>query len=170
MKKLVLILFVLPVFFACESDSENLYTDNSITYNLYQGSDFNYSGKVEVKELKSGQLELFIDLNGAKSNDEFYFPAHLHFDSYDGVDAPIAYQLNPVDQRHLTSKTILSTLSNGEVLTFDKMKSFDGHVKVHLAESGPDYEVILVAGNIGINDNSMASFNQEAIAVCSSKY
>ncbi|MCH7400442.1 hypothetical protein ACFOUP_10795 [Belliella kenyensis] len=170
MKKLVLLLIVLPALFACESDSENLYTDNFITYDLFKGSEFDYTGKVEVKELKTGQLEMSISLNGAKTNEEFYFPAHLHFDSYDGEDAPIAYQLNPVDQRNLESKTILSTFSNGEILTFEELKKFDGHIKVHLAESGPDYAVILVAGNIGVNDNSTASFNPEAIAVCSSNY
>ncbi|MFD2036171.1 hypothetical protein ACFSKL_15315 [Belliella marina] len=166
MKKLVLLLLLSPFFFACTDDKDEEYTNNSIEYNLYQSSDYAYEGKLLVRELTSGQLELTVQLEGAKESEAYYFPAHLHFGSYDNPDSPIAYMLNPVDIRDLKSTTVLGLLSNGNSLTFEQFKSFDGHVKVHLAESGPDYEVILSAGNIGGNENAIEAFNREGISVC----
>ena len=43
----------------------------------------------------------------------------------------------------------MSSLTNGEKLDFDDLEFFEAHIKVHLAAEGPDYNVILVAGNIG---------------------
>jgi hypothetical protein len=50
------------------------------------------------------------------------------------------------------------------------MKSFDGHVKIHLANEGPDYEVILVAGNVGGNFNAELGFDPTKLAICGKSY
>lgn len=50
------------------------------------------------------------------------------------------------------------------------MKAFDGHVKVHLANDGPDYGEILVAGNIGRNFSAEQGFDPGKIAVCGKSY
>jgi hypothetical protein len=170
MKKLITLLFILPLLFACNKDKDNRYTRNSLEYDLYQGSDFNYEGKVTLRELVSGQLEINIELIGSKSTEDYFFPAHLHFSTYDGPDSPIAFQLNPINNKDLKSTTILGTMSNGQNLDFEAFKNFDGHIKIHLAESGPDYNVILAAGNIGLNDNSRESFEREAISICLPTY
>lgn len=167
MKKLAFIFLSALVLISCEQEKETIYTTNELTYNLYQGSDFNYTGNVKIKELLSGDLELTLELNGNKDNDPYFFPAHLHFGSYEIADSPIAFQLNPVDIRTLKSVTILGQLSDGSKLKFADLNTFDGHIKIHLADSGPDYQVILSVGNIGANDNSPQAFKREEMSICS---
>lgn len=109
-------------------------------------------------------------MDGAKSSDGYVFPAHLHFVGYDAANAPIAYLLNSISAKDMKSVTVLGQLSDGTKLDFEVMKAFDGHVKVHLANDGPDYGLILVAGNIGGNFSSEASFDSSKIAVCGKSY
>jgi hypothetical protein len=167
MKKLAIIFLSALIMISCVQEKDSIYTTNELTYNLYQGSDFNYTGKVQIKELLNGDLELMVQLSGNKNNDPYYFPAHLHFGPYDNPDSPIAYQLDPIDIRTLKSVTILGKLSDGSKLKFGDLNNFDGHIKVHLADSGPEYQVILSVGNIGANDNSPQAFKREDMTVCS---
>jgi len=157
---------VIALFFASCQQEEEIYTANSITYQLFQSSDFPYEGTAVVKEMKSGALEILLTLRGADSREAYYFPSHLHFGSYEEADAAIAVTLNPVDIRSLQSRTVLGTLSDGNTLRFEDFKSFDGHIKIHLAEDGPDYSVILATGNIGKNPNSAELFHRESVAIC----
>lgn len=158
------------ILVSCGEEKDEIYTRNEINYNLYQSSDFNYTGILMVKELIGGDLEITIELSGNKGDSEYFFPAHLHFGTYDNPDSPIAYLLNPVDIKTLKSVTILGQLSTGTKLAFDDFRDFNGHVKVHLADSGPEYQVILSAGNIGINDNSPQAFKKEDMTLCSPYY
>ena len=167
MKKLAFIFISALILVSCEQEKESTYTTNELTYNLYQGSDFDYTGKVQIKELLNGDLELTLELSGSKDNEPYYFPAHLHFGSYDSADSPIAFQLDPVDIRTLKSVTILRQLSDGSKLKFADLNIFNGHIKIHLADSGPEYQVILSVGNIGANDNSPQAFKREDMTVCS---
>lgn len=156
--------------YSCQQEENSDYTGNEISYNLYQGSEFAYTGTVLVKELKNGDLELSLKLSGAKGDSEYYFPAHLHFGAYDNLDSPIAYLLNPVDIRKLESVTVLGQLSNGNKLNFNDFIAFNGHIKIHLADSGPEYQVILSVGNVGSNDNSVEAFKLENMTMCSPYY
>ena len=72
--------------------------------------------------------------------------------------------LNPVSSNKLESTTLLGSLSDGRNLKFDDLAAFDGHIKIHLANEGPDYTVILVAGNLG--PKSKAGFDPNQVAVC----
>ncbi|MGY6742418.1 MAG: hypothetical protein ACXIUQ_06755 [Cecembia sp.] len=170
MKKLAVLFLFGLLLFSCQEKEESRYTTNEVSYNLYQSSDFNYEGTVWVRELIGGDLEMTLRLEGAKSDEAYFFPAHLHFGAYDNVDAPIAFLLNPIDIRTLESVTQLGALSNGKTMTFEDFKKFDGHIKIHLADSGPEYQIILSAGNIGKNDNSRAAFNLENMTLCSPYY
>jgi ferredoxin-fold anticodon binding domain-containing protein len=169
MKKSFLILTSLVLIFGCATD--NLEKEvASISYDLHQSSDFNFGGKATFNQLNNSTVELVIQLTGQKSDLPYYYSAHLHFGSLDSQDASIAHHLSPVDSRSLQSRTILGNLSNGSKLAFDDIINFDGHIKVHLADQGPDYQVILVSGNIGSNDNSLAAFNAENLKICSDSY
>jgi hypothetical protein len=53
-------------------------------------------------------------------------------------------------------------------LKFEDLSNFDGHVKIHLANEGPDYSVILVAGNLGAK--SKVEFDPEKLAVCGKSF
>lgn len=170
MKKLAVIFLMSFLFVSCSKDKDSAYTRNELQYNLYQSSDFNYTGTLSVKEMVGGELELTIELLGNKGDTDYFFPAHLHFGTYDDPNAPIAYLLNPIDIKSLKSVTVLGQLSSGTKLNFNDFKSFDGHVKIHLADSGPEYQVILTAGNIGINDNRPEAFIKENMTLCSPYY
>jgi len=168
--KIVPILFLLVLIFAsCQSEDEK-YTANSVSYNLFQSSDFDYQGAAEVRELRDGGIEVTLRLNGPTSTEAYYFPAHLHFGSYDTPDADIAFLLNPIDIRTLESKTILGKLSDGTSLDIRSFRNFNGHLKIHLADEGPDYSVILATGNVGKNENSIESFSREQLSICVPSY
>jgi hypothetical protein len=166
MKKLLTILFISSIFFACKDEDDKRYTRNELTYQLFQSSDFAYTGVATLRELNSGELEMEITLDGPKDATPYFFPAHLHFGGYDQADSPIAFLLNPIDIRTLKSTTRLSTLSDGSLLSFEDFKNFDGHIKIHLADSGPEYTIYLTVGNVGRNDNSRAAFDRNAISLC----
>ncbi len=171
MKKLVFFILSGFYFMACQPEEGEIYTANELVYNLFPASDYDYQGTAILREFLNGDLELTITLEGNKGDGEaYYFPAHLHYGAYDSPDAPMAAMLNPIDIRILKSTTVLGPLSRGETLRFDDFKDFDGHIKVHLADSGPDYAVILVVGNVGKNDNSTESYQRENMTICSPYY
>ncbi|MEP1258131.1 hypothetical protein, partial [Algoriphagus sp.] len=151
MKKLSIAIILLAAVWSCSESDPEIYNGKQLEYELNKTSEFDYTGNVTIKELTDGNLELTIQLVGAKSNSATSFPAHLHFGSYTDPEAPMALMLNPVNGADLQSKTILGELMSGDKLSFEEMKNFDGHIKVHLASEGPDYQVILVAGNVGSN-------------------
>lgn len=167
MKKLPFLLLLVIFISSCNKEEESIYTNNEVVYTLFQASDFDYSGSATVKELRTGSLELTIELNGPSDNEPYFFPAHLHFGSVDSADAPMAAMLEPVSIQTLKSTTILSRLSDGSDLDFEGLQNFDGHIKVHLADSGPDYQVILVAGNVGMNKDIPVSIEKNNLTVCS---
>lgn len=147
-------LFIAILFcFSCGSDDEEKPSGRQTEYALLSAnSEYPYEGSVLFRELESGGVEITIQLTGNKGGTAYYFPAHLHYGAYDAPDAPMAAMLNPVDIRDLKSVTVVDKLATGEAFGFDDLEVFDGHIKVHLAEDGPDYHVILVAGNIGKNE------------------
>lgn len=169
MKKLLLGLLILVGFGSCSEQEPDVYTGEKIEFELFKSSDFDFNGTLLVQELMTGDVEFTIQLEGAKSANISY-PAHLHFGGYDMADAPIAQLLTPVSGADLKSVTVLNTLSDGSEVSFDQIKTFDGHVKIHLANEGPDYDVILVAGNVGGNFNAELGFDPTKMAVCGKSY
>lgn len=165
MKKYFSLIILAFFIWSCDSDNEPLPIQNSIRYELFQSSDFEYNGFLEVLELDNGQLQLDIQLFGAEA-EEVSFPGHLHFGAYDAPVAEIAAMLKPVDGRTLLSSTLLGPLSDGSVLSFEDFKTFNGHIKIHLAADGPDYEVILVSGNVGLNYSADLGFDMNKITIC----
>lgn len=167
---------ILILTFSFASCSVNInepldYTGRELNYTLYQTSDFDYTGTIKIREFPNKELELSIQLNweGAR-NSSVTFPAHLHFGSYDDLDTPMAYMLNPVNSMSLNSTTRLEKLADGSKLDFESFQNFDGHVKVHLASEGPDYKVILVAGNVGSNTNQSVKFDPKQMTLCRPEY
>lgn len=163
MKKLFFIAIVLLGISSCSETEPDPYTGRELNFELFKSSDYDFTGTMIVKELAAGGLELTLRMNGIKANSDYSYPSHLHFGSYDQADAPIAFMLNSVSAKTLESRTILGKLSDGSQLDFEAMRMFDGHVKIHLANEGPDYQVILVAGNVGANPSA---FNPEDLAIC----
>ncbi|REG79462.1 hypothetical protein [Algoriphagus antarcticus] len=144
------------------------YTGRELRYTLYQSSDFDYTGTVTVREYPDEGIELNIQLDWDGSrNSDINFPAHLHFGSYDTPDAPMAFMLAPVNSMTLLSQTRIEQLTDGSNLNFESFQNFEGHVKVHLDSEGPDYNVILVAGNVGSTLNNAEQFDASQMTICS---
>ncbi|WP_375582517.1 hypothetical protein [Cyclobacterium xiamenense] len=141
----------------------------SVTYPLYQSADYAFEGTATF-EVNDADIALLIQLEGLKSTDPYFYTAHLHFGSFDEADASIAQVLNPIDSRTLQSRTVIGRLTNGSEIDFETLRNFDGHIKIHLADQGPDYDIILVSGNIGSNDTSLENFNTNKLALCSPSY
>lgn len=146
-----LFLILLFIHFSCSlKDEKPVFMGRQAEYPLHQiHPEFAYQGKVIFKELPSEEVEVTILLEGEKGDEAYFFPTHLHFKCYGTPEAPMAAMLNPVDIRSLQSVTVVSRLTNGKQLAFDDLEFMEAHVKVHLADDGPDYNVILVAGNLG---------------------
>lgn len=169
MRSLYISILFLLVFAGCQQEQDN-YTGNSITYPLFQSSEFAYEGSAVVRELRTGDLELVLTLTGPKANEAYFFPSHLHFGNYQEANSAIASMLNPIDIRTLESRTLLGQLSDGNRVSFEDFRNFDGHIKIHLADEGPDYTTILVAGNVGSNPASAEQFRREKVAICTPYY
>ncbi|WP_339876770.1 hypothetical protein [uncultured Algoriphagus sp.] len=167
MRKIILSLLILIFISSCNESDPEIYTGQKLEYQLYKASDFDYSGTATVRELTDGNLELSLQLSGEKSASSTMFPAHLHYGDYSNPEAPMAYMLSPISSSDLESKTVLGPLMDGALLSFEEMKTFDGHIKVHLASEGPDYSVILVAGNIGSNVDETMEFDSAQMTLCS---
>ncbi len=137
-------------------------------FELYQTSTYDFRGNLLVRELVNGDLELTLLLDGLKSSYDYSYPAHLHFGAYDQTNSTIAHLLTPVSAKNLTSVTVLGALSDGSKLSFESMSRFDGHIKIHLANEGPDYGVILVAGNVG--PKSSERVDPEKMEICTNNF
>ena len=162
------ILFLVFLAFASCAESElEAYTGRELTYKLQKSSEYEFSGSLRIRELVDQSLEWVIVLEGPKSSSPYSYPAHLHFGSYDQPHSAIASMLTPVSSQTLKSITKISQLSDGTTLDFDAMQTFNGHVKVHLAAEGPDYQVILVAGNVGGNPTAIVP---EKVAICDNTF
>ena len=170
MRKSLLFLIVLLAAWSCKESDPEVYTGQQLEYPLFKANDYDYTGTLTIRELTDRNLELTLQLSGPSSNASTSFPAHLHYGNYSEPDAPMAFMLNQVNGDNLKSTTVLGALMNGDKLSFEDMKNFDGHVKVHLASEGPDYKVILVAGNIGSNLNDALEFDASKLTSCSPNF
>lgn len=155
---------------SCSESEPDLYTGEKLEFELFKSSEFEFNGTLVVQELTTGEVEFTIQLEGARSTSPIQYPAHLHFGGYDQADAPIAQLLTPVSGSNLKSVTVLNTLSDGTKVSFDQLENFDGHVKIHLANEGPDYNVILVTGNVGSAFNSELGFDPSKMVVCGKSF
>lgn len=122
-------------------------TGNQVVYSLNQGSQYEISGTIILKEKKDGSTLAEIILTGASGN--LQHPVHLHAGDISLPDADIIALLNPVDGKTGKSTTNITMLADESLITYNELKKFAGCVKIHLAASGPERDIILAAGNIG---------------------
>lgn len=170
MKRNLWLIGLIVLVFSCDQREDKIYTGRQISHTLNQANlSYAYRGEVVFKEMIDGGMEVNIRLSGEMGSDTYYLPSHLHFGGYDVPNAPIASVLKPVNLRTMSSTTILGKLSDGQELHFDDLEKFDGHVKIHLAEDGPDYQIILAAGNIG-RISGATEFKMDEVTICSTYF
>lgn len=161
------LLILLTGLISCSSDDEvpSVYTSNEVIYSLEAGSQFPISGTATVKERTTGDLEFIIQLNGTDGDIEH--PVHLHYGDVSTPDAEIAAMLNPVFGETGQSITVFNKLGDETPFSFEYLENFNGHIKVH-QDSGPNKDVILAYGNIGIA-SSQSTNGRISIAICKSE-
>ncbi|QOI97542.1 MAG: hypothetical protein HRU69_08580 [Flammeovirgaceae bacterium] len=160
---------LLSAFTACQENENALsnLTGNEVTYALQAGSVYPVSGSVTIKERKDGAAQIVVTLSGTEGN--LLHPVHLHLGDIATPDAEIAALLNPVKGNTGTSETTLEMLADETPITYEALIALNACIKVHLADSGPDRDIILAGGNIGsahINDSGRSRIE---FGVCKSE-
>lgn len=146
MKRLSFFLFLLVSCQEPETTQEN-FTGNQVVYSLEAGSNYAVSGTVTIKEKIDGNAFLAIHLTGTAET--LLHPAHLHLGDLSIADTEIAALLTPVVGKTGKSETTLSFLADESPVRYSDLLVLNACIKIHLAESGPDRNVILAGTNIG---------------------
>jgi hypothetical protein len=170
MKSIFPALFVVIFAISCQENepANKEFTGNETTYALLPASSYNVSGSVIIKEKVDGYSLITIQLTGTEG--DIQHPVHLHVGNIETPDAAILALLNPVLGRTGKSETNFSQLGDETLITYQELIHVDGSIKVHLAASGPEKDIVLAAGNIGSNIGGHEHHGGRVdVAVCKSK-
>jgi Cu/Zn superoxide dismutase len=133
----------------------NALTGEKLSYNLQELNSSGVSGTITFEERKSGFTLATIMLNGTPADGNH--PAHIHANSLE-TGGGIVINLNNVDGNTGKSVTNIEKNNADEVVTYDALIDFDGHVKVHL--SPENLATVVAGGDIGSNGSgSRVSFS-----------
>jgi hypothetical protein len=167
MKRLKYLLMGLA-FAACqENEATDDFTGNETTYSLQSASQYAISGTITFKERKDGATTASVALNG--TNGDQKFPVHLHLGDLATPAADIAVLLSPVTASTGKSETKITELTNETSITYTQLLDLEACIKIHLAESGPDRDIILSAGNIGKSSKLESTNGRLGISICKSE-
>jgi hypothetical protein len=171
MRAFFLALLIVIIAISCQESEPVVsdFTGNESTYALLPGSTYNVSGSIIIKEKVNGSSVITIQLTGTEGDIEH--PVHLHVGNIETQNAAILAMLNPVIGKTGISETIFTQLSDESPITYQQLIHLDGSIKVHLAASGPDKDIILAAGNIGSNTGGHEHHGGRlSVAVCKSQF
>jgi hypothetical protein len=169
MKRLILGLVMGVTLVACQ-ENESMrgeYTGSETVYPLLQSSVYNVNGTVTFKEECNGSARIVVALSGTEGDIEH--PVHLHLGDITASGVDVAALLNPVPGKSGISETQLLRLADETPITYKQLIALNACIKVHLAASGPDRDIILAAGNIGQAASTDLSTGRSGIGICSSK-
>ena len=168
MKKVVLSVFAGALFGACQENERISVetTGNEMVYPLQKASDYNISGTVNIKEKCDGSSIVVVSLTGTEGDIEH--PVHLHFGNITASGSDVAALLNPVIGSTGQSKTLLKQMADETPITYRQLIDLNASIKVHLAASGPDRDIILAAGNIGAASNDVSD-GRAGVGLCKSE-
>jgi hypothetical protein len=169
MKKLALLLTMLVFLNACQENEpvQRDLTGNETTYALLSGSTYPVNGTVTFQELKDGTTRIRVALSGTEGS--IKHPVHLHLGNIATPDADVAALLNPVPGQTGISETTLKQLADESPVTYQQLVQLNACIKIHLAESGPDKNIILAGGNIGSATSDDSSVGRAGMRACKSE-
>ena len=167
MNRILVSLVIIIVLASCNENAvtEKEFTGRETVYALQPGSAYAISGTVTFKEKVDGKALVLIHLTGTEG--DIQHPVHLHLGDISAPGAEISAVLNPVIGKTGNSETILSKLADESFVTYKDLLDMEACIKIHLAEYGPDRDIILAGGNIGELGKSISSGRTE-IGVCKS--
>jgi hypothetical protein len=153
MKKVIAGLMFLMAAGCQENETTvNDLTGNEVVNALQSGSVYPISGTVTIKEKKDGSALVIVELNGTEGN--IQHPVHLHMGDISAPGAEVAALLTPVTGSTGKSETILTRMADETSITYAQLMKLDACIKIHLADAGPDRNIILAGGNIGSASNA----------------
>lgn len=156
------------IMIACqETESVSDFTGNETTYQLQQASDYTVSGTIIFKEKKDGTTIANVQLNG--TNGTLKYPVHLHLGNIATPNAEVALLLSPVSADNGKSESTIARLADDTSLTYKQLIAMEACIKIHLAESGPDRDIILAGGNIGKSSLNENASGRIGFSVCKSE-
>jgi hypothetical protein len=149
MRKSIYLVALVVFFAACQENEvdQSDFTGNESSYALLAGSAYPVSGTVTFKEKKDGSSLVDITVTGTEG--EIEHPVHLHMGNIGSPGAEVTALLNPVVGKTGKSETNLKQLADESAVSYKQLVELAACVKIHLAASGPDKDIILAAGNIG---------------------
>jgi hypothetical protein len=95
-------------------------------------------------------------------------PVHLHLGNISEPGADVVALLNPVLGSTGQSETLLKQLSDETQITYRQLVDLNACIKVHLAASGPDRDIVLAGGNIGVASSDVAG-GRAGVGICKSE-
>jgi hypothetical protein len=169
MKQVIGLLTLVAFLIACQESvsPKTDFTGNESTYALLSGSTYPINGTVTFKEKKDGSTFIRIEVSGTEG--EIQHPVHLHMGDISVAGADVIALLNPVLGKTGISETDLSMLSDESTITYQQLVQYNGCIKIHLSDSGPDKNIILAGGNIGVAITKDASAGRTEMQVCKSE-
>jgi hypothetical protein len=169
MKRITGIIALLAFLSACHETetAKSDFTGNESTYPLLPGSTYAINGTVVFKEKTDGSTLVRLELSGTAG--DLQHPVHLHLGDLSTPDAAVAALLNPVIGKTGVSETLLLKLSDESVITYHELRQYNACIKVHLSDAGPDKNIILAGGNIGIASTPETTGGRNGMRVCQSE-
>ncbi|MBK8292765.1 MAG: hypothetical protein IPK96_19350 [Flammeovirgaceae bacterium] len=168
MKKVIGMILCGMILISCqENETTSEFTGNESTYALQPGSQYNTSGTVTIKERRDGTSTLLVTLSGTSGNNKL--PLHLHLGDLATPGADVAALLNPVDSKTGMSETILTQLADETIISYADLIQLEACVKVHLSDTGPERDIILAGGNIGLSVAKAISSGRIGVEACKSE-
>jgi hypothetical protein len=170
MKKIAGCLIMLGgVVFGCQENEvvQDDLTGNETVNSLQSGSVYDISGTITFKEKKDGSTLAIVKLSGTEGN--ISHPVHLHLGDISAPGADVAALLNPVTGNTGKSETHLKNFADESPLSYSGLINLNACIKIHLAEAGPERDIILAAGNIGEAAGKDLSSGRLGIGVCKSE-
>lgn len=168
-----LIFLSILTFIGCTNDASNEFTGNEVTIPMIAGEvqGNTTSGILTIKERTSGDAQIEIIVQNVLQNATH--PIHLHYGSLDD-NGNVATMLSELIEENGVGKsiTILSTLENGESISYQDLILFDGSIKIHFEASGPLENALIGSTNIGLNQSENGAYidGSKAITECNGKY
>jgi hypothetical protein len=155
-------------FMGCQENEpiQSDFTGNEVVYPLQAGSVYQISGTATFKERKDGNTNIVIELTGTEG--ALQHPVHLHLGNISAPGAEVAASLNPVLGSSGKSETTFSILADETPVKYEQLIALNACIKIHLAASGPDRDIILAGGNIGIAEGARIAASDQ-IGICKSE-
>lgn len=148
--KILLIALLGMSIIACEDDDDDSMnpgpTGEEMVYNLDSRDVQGMSGTATFVKNDDQSTTIILELQGAVDGDSY--PAHIH-DNTAVEGGGIAVSLEPVAGSSGRSEITISTLDNGQSVSYDQLLQYDGYINIH--KSADDLATIVAQGDIGQN-------------------